>query len=69
VRDPAAKRTPIRPAAIDDLPEVGRWLHDRMTGAGQGELSERITYLFGHAECPYCGRGLRVHEAIEKDIW
>jgi hypothetical protein len=61
---PEGRRTPVRPASAEQLPQPGRWLFDQTCTADQTELGSWIRHLFGATHCPVCGATISVAEAV-----
>jgi hypothetical protein len=57
-----SKRIPLRPADPASLEGVAEWLHRRMLADGHPDIADKLTYVFGGAECVDCGDGFRVDE-------
>ncbi|WP_231921326.1 hypothetical protein [Micromonospora auratinigra] len=64
LRDTGAERLPLRPADPADLAGVGKRLHARAIADGHPDVAEKLTYVFGHADCAACGERFRVDEAV-----
>jgi hypothetical protein len=52
------------PAEPAQLSGIGKRLHDRATADGHPQVAEKLTYLFGEANCAECGERFRFDEAI-----
>jgi hypothetical protein len=63
VNRPETPRVPIEPAEVSELPQTGRWLHDRAMAAGQPAVADWIQHLFGSTRCPACGAPINVADA------
>ncbi len=47
-------RRSLRPASPEELPGIGRWMHETAVRDGHAALADGIAHLFGKAECPHC---------------
>lgn len=66
VNRPLTKRNPIRPANAEALLGVARWLEDQAMTSGHSVVGLWIRYLFGETDCPACGNGVAVEDAIRR---
>ena len=57
-------RTPLEPQQPANLDPLPRRLYEAAQADGHPDVSEKITYVFGHAQCAECGLRFRVDEAI-----
>jgi uncharacterized Zn-finger protein len=64
MRDTGSKRLPLLPADPADLADIGERLHARAIADGHPDVAEKLTYVFGRADCPACGERFRVEQAI-----
>jgi hypothetical protein len=64
MRESDSPRLPLVPAAPAKLPRIGRRLHDRAIADGHPDVATKLTYVFGHADCPACGKRFRVDKAV-----
>ncbi|WP_448321387.1 hypothetical protein [Streptomyces sp. CO7] len=55
---------PLHPADPSTLQGVGHRLHELALADGHGAVAHRLTYAFGEATCPYCGRRFSVSDTI-----
>ncbi|MFF5402278.1 hypothetical protein ACFY8K_10310 [Streptomyces misionensis] len=55
---------PLHPADPRTLEGLGRRLHDLALADGHDEVARALTYAFGEATCPECGRRFSVAEQI-----
>ncbi|MFD8739732.1 hypothetical protein ACFV06_33140 [Streptomyces sp. NPDC059618] len=55
---------PLRPADPGAMEGLGRRLHDLAVADGHPEVAHALTYAFGEATCPECGRRFPVAEQI-----
>lgn len=60
----AAIRTALRSATPDSFDGLAKRLYYTARGAGQHEVADRLTYLFGHATCGQCKTTYAVADAI-----
>jgi hypothetical protein len=60
----SSKRIPLRPADPSALEGLGRRLYARALADGHPDLANKLTYVFGHAECVECGTLFSVDEAV-----
>jgi hypothetical protein len=52
------------PAESAQLSGIGKRLHDRAIADGHPQVAEKLTHLFGEADCAACGERFRVDEAV-----
>ncbi|AWZ06094.1 MULTISPECIES: hypothetical protein [unclassified Streptomyces] len=55
----------LRPASIEKLSGVGRWMHEMAVRDGEAVLAEGISHLFGRAECPRCASVFTIADEYE----
>jgi hypothetical protein len=55
---------PLRPADPVTLQGIGRRLHELALADGHEAVAHTLTYAFGEATCPHCGRWFSVSAAI-----
>jgi hypothetical protein len=60
----AGNRIPLRPADPLSLDGLAERLHARIGADGYPDLADKLTYLFGSAECAECGTAFKVDEAV-----
>jgi hypothetical protein len=60
---PGIRRTNITPSE-GALAEVGQWMLEHSTVAGQQEVSRWIRHVFGSSDCPECGAWLNVIQTM-----
>jgi hypothetical protein len=64
MRDSAAPKLPLTPAAPATLRGPARSLHARALADGHPEIATALTYAFGHARCAECEAGFSVEAAV-----
>jgi hypothetical protein len=65
--DGDVRRIPLRQADPAALTGIARWMHDTAAAYGELTLSGGLTYLFGDAACPHCGRVLNIAARYEAE--
>jgi hypothetical protein len=60
----ASKRIPLRPAIPAKLEGLAKRLHARTLADCQPDIANKLTYVFGSAECAECGARFRIVEAV-----
>lgn len=63
-RNQGARRNPIEPADLHDLPDQAAWLHATAIAHDQRQVAFGIRHVFGTAVCPACHCALRIDAAI-----
>ncbi|MFI8393022.1 hypothetical protein [Streptomyces sp. NPDC085540] len=58
-------RRDLRPAAVEELSGVGRWMRETAVRDGQAVLADGIAHLFGKAECPRCASVFTISDEYE----
>jgi hypothetical protein len=48
----------------EELTGVGARIHTMARDAGQSQVTEWVTRLFGHATCPECGTRFVISESV-----
>ena len=64
MKNTGSKRIPLRPAAPATLEGLAQRLHARTLTDGHPDIANKLTYVFGSAECAECGANFRVDEAV-----
>lgn len=59
-----SKRIPLRPAAPATLEGLAERLHARSLSDGHTDIANKLTYVFGSADCVDCGASFRIDEAV-----
>jgi hypothetical protein len=59
-----ARRIPLLPKHQHELGPLGRRLHDRALADGHPDLADKLTYVFGSAQCVDCGMLFQVDRAV-----
>lgn len=62
--DTVAKKIPLQPANPSALEGVAERLHRRALADGQTDVADKLTYVFGKAQCAECDAVFSVAEAI-----
>jgi hypothetical protein len=57
-------RAPLEPRQPADLDPLPRRLYAAAQTNGHPDVAEKITYVFGHAQCADCGRPFRADQAV-----
>lgn len=65
-KEDEAGRTVLVPAAPDRLDGIGARLYGEAVAAGQAEVAQALTYVFGKTGCPSCEAQFTVSEEVEK---
>ncbi|MEV0900376.1 hypothetical protein [Actinoplanes sp. NPDC049802] len=60
-------RISLKPALPEELPGIGRWMHDTAVTGGDMLLAEGLTYLFGQATCGLCSSTFNLSDWIEAE--
>ncbi|MGW2938088.1 hypothetical protein ACWDA7_41235 [Streptomyces sp. NPDC001156] len=60
----AARKMPLQPQAPSALEGLARRLHARALADGQSDVAQRLTYVFGKAQCAECDVDFSVAEAV-----
>lgn len=55
---------PLQPTSADGLDDAARRLHAQALADGRLRIAEKLTYLFGTAECAYCETIFRLSTAL-----
>ena len=58
------KRKPLQPVPVSGLEGLAARLHTRIRADGHPGVADKLTYVFGSAECAECGVSFRVDEAV-----
>jgi hypothetical protein len=58
------ERLPLHPACPDALEGIPGRLHARVLAGGHPDIADKLTYVFGTAQCPACGTLFPVSQAI-----
>lgn len=59
-----SERMPLRPAAPASLKGLAQRLHARTLADNHPDIANKLTYVFGSAECAECGVSFRIDEAV-----
>lgn len=59
-----SKRIPLQAVPASALEGLAKRLHTRIRADGHPDVADKLTYVFGKAECAECGTGFRVDEAV-----
>lgn len=64
MNDNGSKRIPLRPADPSALEGLSSRLHTRALADSHPDLANKLTYVFGDAECAECGELFSVDDAV-----
>jgi len=58
------QRIPLQPAPAHDLEGLAKRLYTRTLADGHPDLANKLTYVFGSAQCADCGTTFRIDDAV-----